>query len=352
MECRYLAAYKVQGFSNTPEHPDVPLLNLEGHKVKATLTGDTDRHCYVLDRQIALHWLSTGQVGAENSSDENFGERLNETIREIRTNRDQRLTYKSSGALVMEFCDEIEATLEGSDRDFGEFAVYFDAINMEEVKESFRNRAAALVASLAISSSGQYAVERITDGVYLVDSDGKVVYSFDAKDFEGTKGSIVHLTLGGLDLNSDYASALMNNREMRGVSTLLAYSLDVSTDRLRTFLFTWTALEIFINKTFSGYEQKFAHELTSKSTVPGASRYLTRVKSVMKNKYNPVDKFSVIASLLSGESSDEHIRRFKSIKDIRDRLIHRGDYEEASLPNLELRNLLIEYLCRHLDYTS
>jgi len=93
------------------------------------------------------------------------------------------------------------------------------------------------------------------------------------------------------------------------------------------------ALEIFINKTFSVYEQKLVHELTSKSK-------------------NLVYKFSVIASLLSSESSDARIQQFKRIKKIRDRLVHRGEYEEASLPNLELRDLLIGYLRRHLDYIS
>ena len=252
----------------------------------------------------------------------------------------------------MDFCEEIEATLEGLDRDFGEYAVYFDAINVEEVRESFRDRAAALVSSLAISSSGHYPIEHITDGVYLVNGDGKVVYPFHTNDFEGPGSTIDHFFLGGLDLNPRYAEALIGDKEMRGVSTLLAYSLDVSTDRLRTFLFTWIALEILINKAFSVYEEKFVHELTSRSTVPGTSRYFDRIKKVMQDKYNPVDKFTVIASLLSGESSDEHIEQFKRIKGIRDRLVHRGEYEEASLPNLELRELLIGYLRRHLDYIS
>jgi hypothetical protein len=102
MECRYLAAYKVQGFSNPPELPDVTLLELEDHKVKATLTGDTDSYCYVLDRQTALHFLmSRGEVEAEN-----LGESLNETIQEIRKNRNQELTFKTSGALVVEVCEE------------------------------------------------------------------------------------------------------------------------------------------------------------------------------------------------------------------------------------------------------
>jgi hypothetical protein len=198
-----------------------------------------------------------------------------------------------------------EANPERSEKDFGEYAVNFDAINVEKVTESFRDRAAALVSSLAISSSGHYPVEHITDGVYLVNGDGKVVYPFHTKDFEGPVSIIDHFDLAVLDLNPRYAEALVGDKEMRGVSTLLAYSLEVSTDRLRTFLFTWTALEIFINKTFS-------------------SVYKTQ------NKNNIVDKFSVIASHLSGESSDEHIEQFKRIKGIRDRLVHRGEYEEAS----------------------
>jgi hypothetical protein len=348
MECRYLAAYKVQGFSNTPDVPDVPLVELQSHKLKATLTGDTDRHCYVLDRQTAVHRL----LSLRQADDENLGERLNETIQEIRKNRDQSLNFKASGALVIESCEEIEATLERLARDFGEYAVYFDAINVEEVTESFRDRAAALVSSLAISSSGHYSVEHITDGVYLVNDDGKVVYPFHASDFEGPVSIIDHFSLGALDLKPKYAEALVGDKNMRGVSTLLAESLDVSTDRLRTFLFTYIALEILIHKAFSVYEQKFVHELTSSSTVPGTARYFDRIKNVMQGKYNPVDKFTIIASLLSGESSDEHIEQFKRIKGIRDRLVHTGKYEEDSLPNIELRELLIGYLRKHLDYIS
>jgi hypothetical protein len=194
MECRYLAAYKVQGFSNTPDVPDVPLVELQSHKLKATLTGDTDRHCYVLDRQTAVHRL----LSLRQADDENLGERLNETIQEIRKNRDQSLNFKASGALVIESCEEIEATLERLARDFGEYAVYFDAINVEEVTESFRDRAAALVSSLAISSSGHYSVEHITDGVYLVNDDGKVVYPFHASDFEGPVSIIDHFSLAGV----------------------------------------------------------------------------------------------------------------------------------------------------------
>jgi hypothetical protein len=316
--------------------------------MKATLTGDADRHCRVLDRKLALgQMMLTGQVNAEN-----LGERLDETIQAIRETRNQDLTLKSGGALIVEMWEEVEAAFEEANRDFGTFAVYFDAINMDEAVASFRDRAAAFVSALTISSDGQYAIERVTDGVYLVSGDEKVVYSFTAKFGEATVYTSGSPGLRVLELKPEYATALVDNKYMRSVSMLLAQSMGISTDPFRTFLFAWTALEILINKAFSVYEQDLIDELTSKSTVPGTSRYLRRITEVMGDKYRLVDRFGVVASFLAGESSDEHIERFKKIKKVRDDIVHRGDVQEELLPNTELRALVTEYLRRHLDYVS
>jgi hypothetical protein len=198
-----------------------------------------------------------GQVNAEN-----FGESLDEAIQEVQENRRERLNFQTTGALIIECSEEIEATLEGPpNRDFGEFAVYWDVIHIDEVMKSFRDRAAALVSSLFISSSGQYVFERVTDGVYLVKGDEKVVYSFTSEVGEGT---IYTFNLVTLKLKPEYASMLEGNTDMRSVCTLLTQSLDVSTDRFRTFLFAYTALEILINKALSRYEQNLVDELASK----------------------------------------------------------------------------------------
>lgn len=106
----------------------------------------------------------------------------------------------------------------------------------------------------------------------------------------------------------------------------------------------------FFNKVFRDYERAFVDGLVSGASVHGASRYFARITEVMKDKYNPVDKFSVIAAVLTGESSDADIENFKRIKKIRDNLFHGQDVPETSLPNAELQSLLNKYFRNHLDY--
>jgi hypothetical protein len=134
---------------------------------------------------------------------------------------------------------------------------------------------------------------------------------------------------------------------------LVARSLDTAAeDDFKSFIFGWTALEIFINKVFSQYERTFVDALTSEASVRGATQYFERVTQVMKDKYRLVDKFSVIATILTGENSDADIDKLKHIKKVRDALLHGQDIPGASLPNNELRELVSKYLRAHLEHIS
>jgi len=146
----------------------------------------------------------------------------------------------------------------------------------------------------------------------------------------------------------------LDTKELNRITNLLARSLDTAgEDDFRSFIFGWTAFEIFINKVFGKYERSFVDAVTSKANVHGASRYFERVTQVMKGRYSLVDKFSVIASiLLGGEDSDADVERFSHIKKARDTLLHGEDVSGIPLLNTELRELVSEYLRRHINYTS
>jgi ribosomal 50S subunit-associated protein YjgA (DUF615 family) len=123
-------------------------------------------------------------------------------------------------------------------------------------------------------------------------------------------------------------------------------------DDFRSFLFGWTALEIFINKVFSQYEKVLIDAVASEVTVHGASRYFERITQVMKDKYRLVDKFGVVSGVLAGETSDGAVVHFKRIKKVRDDLLHGQDAAVTSLINTELRELVSRYLRAHLSQTS
>jgi hypothetical protein len=145
--------------------------------------------------------------------------------------------------------------------------------------------------------------------------------------------------------------ARLDRKELNRITNLLARSLNTAAeDKFRSFVFGWTALEIFINKVFRQYEKAFVDAVISEADVDGASRYFERVTQVMEDKYRLVDKFSVIAAVLCGESSDADIDQLKRIKKARDNLVHGQDILETSLPNTELRELMSKYLREHINY--
>jgi hypothetical protein len=127
-------------------------------------------------------------------------------------------------------------------------------------------------------------------------------------------------------------------------------------DHLRTFIFGWTALEIFINKVFSRYGGDF---VSSGARVPETSRYSERITRAIENdKYPLLDKFAIIAAVLMSESVvsdvdeyDRVVNEFQGMKDVRDTFFHGQDVPETSLPNVELQSLFAEFLRRHVDYT-
>lgn len=69
-------------------------------------------------------------------------------------------------------------------------------------------------------------------------------------------------------------------------------------------------------------------------------------QKVMKDKYGPSAKFSLIASELGDPDAEKDEHLFDSVKAIRDTLLHGKDIR--SLPVAETRQLLRKYLRLHL----
>jgi len=344
MQFRYLSAHKIQGISQNPDDLDVLLVERSDINMRAILTGDADRHCYLLDRRSALaEMLLIGKL-----DDENFDEVLSTRVEEKRDERRRKLG--AAGVLVIEGWGDIEAKLEGPTRDFGEYLIAFDPINPEAIMERYRHVITPLIVSFSIASSESHRLEKVAEGIYLVDEAGKVIHPLFPRLGEGTVYISRPIDQETAEATRVYYSVLTNEGGLERVSSLFAQSMDLQYDDFRRFIFGWSALEILVSKVFRDYERAFVDELVSGARVHGASRYFGRITEVMKDKYSLVDKFGVIAAVLTGEASGADIENFKRIKKIRDNLFHGQDVPETSLPNAELQSLLGKYFRSHLDY--
>ena len=128
---------------------------------------------------------------------------------------------------------------------------------------------------------------------------------------------------------------------------MFTQSLEFTQDELRSFISAWTALEIFTNKVFSSYEEKFIGNIADDHGTHGVNQFLTRIKDVMKDKYRLSDKFALIASFLSDEI-EKDMELFKSMKNLRDDISHGKEFNEEALPVENARKLVAKYLKSHM----
>jgi len=73
-----------------------------------------------------------------------------------------------------------------------------------------------------------------------------------------------------------------------------------------------------------------------------------RFKDVMGDKYRLADTFLIIASVLDSDLATNDAEIFRSLKSVRDNLLH-GLETPTHLPTETVQNLLLKYLSLHLD---
>ena len=202
-----------------------------------------------------------------------------------------------------------------------------------------------------MSTSPEYHAERESSGIYFIDENGKPLYSFTMR--AGRAKAIVSKPIN--EKNENEITKLIglstNNKQFKTPFRLFTQSLETTQDELRSFTSAWSALEIFTNKVFSSYEEKFIANIADDHNSHGVNQFLIRIKDVMKDKYRLTDKFSLIASYLS-DNVEKDLELFKSMKGLRDDISHGKEFDEDALPVEDARKLVAKYLKSHMLSTE
>jgi mRNA-degrading endonuclease YafQ of YafQ-DinJ toxin-antitoxin module len=126
---------------------------------------------------------------------------------------------------------------------------------------------------------------------------------------------------------------------------------DTKSDKLRGFIFGWTALEILVHKAFRTYVDQFLAPVAQAEHVKLREQFLRRLKEVMNDKYRLTDEFLVVTSILFPDVPTEKVESdtalFERLKTVRDALLHGKAVDETSLPVSELQGLLQRYVLAH-----
>ena len=230
-----------------------------------------------------------------------------------------------------------------------EFAVF---LNANDPTESIRSRdeydIAAILASLILEAGGTISLDKMWDSISMVRADGKQIVPFNCS---------IDMEFADIDPLADdaptriidrYHRLSRGNEKLGTVLRLLKLSLETEKDKLRSFLFGWSAIEIFINTVFKKYENEIFTEFSEGLQSELRVTYLKRIREVMKDKNRLTDKFSVIALRLCMKDADNDVKAFKKVKEVRNNLFHRSMADESKLSVTDIHALLVKYLQLHL----
>ena len=343
MQTTYLSIYRVRGVIGLPDDLSRQLLEAPANKAVAQLTMNRGPYFLHLRRIQAFSRMTTQALvgGHEKLIDARarFLHALANCSIPEGTDFDKPL-------LIVEITGEAESFHPDRAVNVGEISFglnLFDTQDLARCAEAVLEAAVAGI-SLSLSPSTTSAVTKLGYVAYAKDNQsGRLSYTLEMS------ASASHLIMASIsDEILTEASCLSNvlfvQDDLKTVSHLLSRSLR-TTDDLQAFLTAWAALEIFVAKSFKSIYEPKLYETLGKSTAAG--QFLTRVRDVMKDKYNIRDKFVVISSSLDPINSEQDIQEFKDIKSERDG-IHEMKLKMSGYPTHRVQNLLRKYLRLHL----
>lgn len=341
----YTVIYKIEGISANSLNQDKVVYQDNVYGTTVILTSDINRHSEMIDKgSVCAGLILRGIFGDKNLQELPAEiESALAKIQEERASNNQNGTY----AIIM-FEGEEELSIETKLlRETDQLSICFDAIDKGLIRDKHKEKAHAVVASLAIASNPQYHAEKVAHGVHFIDANNKPLYSYTAQ-FGNARLTQSKPTNADLEEEIGHLIGLASsNLQLKTPFRLFTQSLETTQDNLRSFLSAWLSIEILTNKIFSIYEEEFINGIAGEHNSYGVDNFLDRITSVMKDKYRLTDKFSLIASFLSSEI-EEDIELFKRMKKIRDTISHGNEFNEETLPVENARELAGKYLKYHM----
>lgn len=349
MDYIYTIIYQFEGISDNNFVGDRIVYQDAELGITVLLTNDINRHCLNIDKGLACaSLLLRGMFG-----DEKLQELPIAIDAEVKKIQEERGAKKKSGAyavIIIKGNAELNIN-EKFHRETDQFRICFDAIDKDSLREQHKEKIHSIVSSLSMCTSPEYHAERTSSGIYFIDDSNKPLYSFTMQAGRARTTLARPVDVEKQDEITKFIGLSNSNQQLKTPFRLFTQSLATTQDNLRSFISAWSALEIFTNKVFSIYEEQFIANIADDHNSLGVNQFLTRIKSVMKDKYRLTDKFTLIASFLSNEI-EEDIELFKCMKKLRDDISHGKEFNEETLPVEDARKLTAKYLRSHMLSTE
>lgn len=299
MKYQYVVLNAVRGLFKQTDS-DKELINDLSSGFRAILTSNPDALCFEIDRKMAVACSMLNNMFGGHGEQLTPEERIDAEIRKIRESRKEK--HKDDLYLVCIMEGDVDDFESSHENEIGDFIVCLDAVPKESIITGAKPYVLAALSALVLSTDSNITFTELSKSSVFFRGDGKPIYPFQFSSSANlsTSSPITPETLASIE---GWYKILSTEKDLDKVKRLLVASVQIKDDRLRSFIFAWTALESFVNKVFPLYEERFFDESKSHIYSEPRNQYIAYVRNVMKDKHRLVDKFSLISSYLSSEDA-------------------------------------------------
>jgi hypothetical protein len=346
---KYILVYKIYSnfalpLSDLNEDYDI----FHDSDMYAFFTKSVDKYCYDLDRGKAIrnHLLAGLFRNSEYAQDT-----IDKEIKIIQVDREREI---DKAAVLVIICNgNTIFNINKFNRHEKEYVVYFDGITEKEentIKEYHKASIQSLISAIYLEGPENCKVNLITKGIYFQDEQQKIIYSYSPS---GGEANIYQQQPIDNDLLADISrtyTKVKSHTTLVNTYRLLTEMLLQEEDRLRIFLFAWTALEMFINKVFTNerYGKRFMIEVKKGNLSALSAVNLAKDSEFSKNLTHVKNRFIVISYFLNPHEITSDFSIFDNIRQLRNEVVHEQGVTDDDLPINDLRALLAKYLKLYL----
>lgn len=334
MRFKYTLAYQIKGLTLPDASSEIVLLEDSSYSLNAILSNNLDNHCAEIDKKAVLRKRCLVGLG-----EQSFESCLDET----REQRNEK--YKTPPFLIIEIIGEDGSFTPNDGADKGDYILCIQNDTGDFSSAKYQDVINSVVSSLCVSVDTFYKVQKVGEALVYYNEAEKPIYNM-LLSFSGTGFSSREMLDADIEATKTCSVVLSTNDSFNTVCRLLVQSVDTKSDALLSYLSAWTALEVFISKSFKQKKQELIANLTERGLDESFR------EEIGIDKFSLMSKFKMICLYLNKQGECSDVESFKRMKDIRDKFFHGDELDFKSLPIIETQNLLRKYLSIYIQSYS
>lgn len=230
-------------------------------------------------------------------------------------------------------------------RKFSKIGLALNAFDGPSVREQHKLNVRSIATAVSIAmtdTTGSPEIRFLTDNIHFLSKDNVVIYACNLK--AGAVGTVTTtMTSDEFIVTIEaYATGLCADKKLSSVASLFALSQQKNNDNLRSFITSWSALELLVRHLAKKYRKVFQKLLQANYDI--LPKWDTDLRVIKIGDYRLRDQFYAVACSINLTEAETDIGIFNELNSKRNDYYHQLKISDTELPTHDVQFLFRKYL--------